>query len=129
MSSPPSASAGPAAARPAKARADKADERGHRRPRPRPLVGVGEVAVHGEHQVAVGDELRQAGLVGDQGAHQTGVGRDERQGVDGAAAAGEQVDRPGVQRRDDPPDVVGVLLGAGLGGMVGMPAPAAPRGS
>ena len=41
-----------------------------------------------------------------------GVGRDEGQRVDGAAAAREEVDRAAADGLDDPVEVVGVLLRA-----------------
>ena len=41
-----------------------------------------------------------------------GMLRDQRQRVHGTTAAGEQVDRSGPERRDDPMDVVGVLVRA-----------------
>jgi hypothetical protein len=47
------------------------------------------------------------------------------QRVDGAAAAGEDVCRPGAQRIDQPVQIVGLLLDRGLRGAVG--ALAAPR--
>jgi hypothetical protein len=45
--------------------------------------------------------------------------------VDGTAAAGEDVHRPGAQRIDEPAQIVGLLLDQGLRGAVG--ALAAPR--
>ena len=51
-----------------------------------------------------------------------GVLGHQGQRVDGAAAAGEDVRRSGVQRGDQPVQVVGVLIGGGFGGAVGAPA-------
>ncbi len=55
--------------------------------------------------------------------------RHECQRVDRATAAGEEVDRTQVELGQDPTQVVGVLLGRGLGGRVGLVLRSTPLGS
>ena len=62
-------------------------------------------------RLSVGEELGERRLVGHQGPHVLGIAGDERQCVDRAAAAREQVDRPAFELLDDPMQVVGVLIG------------------
>ena len=54
-----------------------------------------------------------ARLVRDEGAHLLRMRRDQRQRIDRAATAGEQVDGAGVELGDQPAQVVGVLLRRG----------------
>ena len=51
-----------------------------------------------------------------QGADQPGMAGHQGQRVDRAAAAAEDVGRPGVQRLDQPAQIPGVLGGLGPGG-------------
>ena len=92
-------------------------------PKPTLLVGLGDRAAGREGGLVVGDQRGQRRLVGDQGAHILGMRGHERERVDGAATAGEQVDRSQAQRLDDPMDVVRVLLGRRLAGRVVLGAP------
>jgi hypothetical protein len=57
--------------------------------------------------------------VRDEHSHLLRVLRDERERVDRAAAAREHVHRPVRDRRDEPVQVVGVLVRCRLGGAVG----------
>ena len=66
-------------------------------------------------------------LVGHQAAHVVGVGRHQRERVDGAAAAREQVHRARAERRDHPVEVFRVLLGGT--GVVSVGLRPEPRGS
>jgi len=50
------------------------------------------------------------------------------QRVDRAAAAGEDVHRPGIERGDDPVQVISVLIRRGLGSVVGARAALHPAG-
>jgi hypothetical protein len=64
--------------------------------------------------------------VRDERPYLLGVIGHEGQRVHGAAAAGEEVDRPGIDRGDEPMQVVGVLLDRVLRGAVGASAPLGP---
>ena len=70
--------------------------------------------------LAVGQDRGERRLVRDERPHVLRVLRHEGERVDGAAAAGEEVDRAAAELGDDPVEVVGVLLGRGLAGGIGL---------
>ena len=109
--------------------ADHGDELGHRRPHAAALVGLADVRARGQRRLAVGQELGRRRLVRDEGADLLRVAGDQGQRVDRAAAAREEVDRSGAERRDQPVQVVGMLVGRRLGGAVGARLRSTPRGS
>jgi hypothetical protein len=87
----------------------------HRGPHPVAHVRVVDVSRCGERRFAIGDHLGGRRLVRDEGLDLLRMPRDEGQGVHRAAAAREEVHGSCVQRRNQPVDVVGVLIGRRLG--------------
>ena len=79
--------------------------------------------------LAIGQHLGERRLVRDEGPDILGMAGDQGQRVDGATAAGEEVDGSAADRLDHAVDVVGVLLGRGLGGVVVLRLRSTPRGS
>ena len=82
--------------------ADQRDERGHRRAEAAALVGLADAGARGQHRLTVGQLLGGGRLVRHQGADQPGMPGHQGQRVDRAAAAAEDIGRPGVQRLDQP---------------------------
>ena len=62
----------------------------------------------------------------DEGQHILRMLRDESERVHRTAAAREEIDRSGVQRLDDPMQVVRMLVGRRLGRGIGLRAPLGP---
>src|SRR6185312_17541790 len=89
------------------------------------LVGLIDAHARGQRLLTVRQFLGGWRLVRYQDADLLGVLGHQGERVDGAAAAGEDVHRTGVQRIDQPVQIVGVLLDRGLQGAVGTLA--APR--
>ena len=79
-----------------------------------PLVGLVNVDRRRQRLRAVGQDGRSRRLVRDEGPHLLRVPRHQHEPVDRAAAAGEDVHRPAAERRDQPVQIVRVLLGLGL---------------
>ena len=77
-------------------------------------------------QLAIGEHRDQWRFVRDERPYLLRVLRYEGQRVHRAATAGEQVDRPGIDRRDEPMQVVRVLLDGVLRRAVGALAPLRP---
>jgi len=100
--------------------ADDRDELRHPGSQPTAHVRLVDIPRRGQRRVAVGQHLRGRRLVRHQRPDLLSVPRHQRQHVDGATAAGEDVHRPGVERRDQPVQVVGVPGWRGLGGTVGV---------
>ena len=69
-------------------------------------------------EVGIRQQRQQRRLVGDEGGHVLGVRRHEGQRVDGPAAAGEQVDRPGPSSAMRACRSVACMLGGALVGAV-----------
>jgi len=90
------------------------------------LVGLVHVAGRGQCPLAIGEHRDQWRFVRDERPYLLRVVRYEGQRVHRAAAAGEQVDRPGIDRRDEPMQVVRVLLDGVLRRAVGALAPLRP---
>jgi NADPH:quinone reductase-like Zn-dependent oxidoreductase len=104
------------------------DELGHRRAEPAAQVRVVDVHAGGEYRSAVWQYAEGGRLVRDERPDLVRVLGDKRQRVDRPAAARENVHRPGTERRDQPVQVVGVLVGGGLKRAVcPSAAPGAPR--
>ena len=95
------------------------DEFRHRRAEAAALVRLTDVHTRGQHLVVIRQFGEGGRLVRYQRADLLRVLGHQGQRVDGAAAAGEDVHRSGVQRGDQPVQVVGVLVRGGLGGAVG----------
>ena len=74
-----------------------------------------DVSGCGEGRFAIGDHLGGRRLVRDEGSDLVRMPGDEGKGVHRSAAAREEINRSGVQRRDQPVDVVCVLIGRRLG--------------
>jgi len=91
--------------------ADQRNEGGHRRAVAAALVGLADVGARGQHGLTVGQLSRGGRFVRHQRADQPGMPGHQGQRVDRAAAAAEDVGRPGVHRPDQPAQVVGVLAG------------------
>ena len=105
--------------------ADERDEFRHRRAKALAQVGLMDGLARGQRRLAVGQLLGGGRLVRHQGADLLRVPGHQGKPVDGAAAATEDVHRPGGHDIDQPVQVVGLLLDRGLRGAVG--ALAAPR--
>ena len=103
--------------------ADDRDELRHRRPEADTVVRFADVRARRQHRLAVRQFLRGRRLVRHQRMDLFGVLSHQGQAVDRAAAAGEDVHRAGVQRRDQPVQIVRVLVRRGLAGAVGALAP------
>ena len=69
------------------------------RPKPLFMVGVVDVAVGGQHGLAVGQHVAMRRLMGDEDAHVGRMRGDQGQRIHRASAAGEQVDRPTAEVR------------------------------
>ena len=95
----------------------------------RSLVRLVDGPGRGQRVLAVRQHRGQWRLVCDERAHVVRVRRHERQGVDGAAAAGEEVDRPGSDGLDESMQVVGVLRGRRLRAGSSFVGRSDPRGS
>ena len=110
--------------------ADDRDEVGHAGAEAAALVGLVDRLGGRQGGLAVGEDRASGGSCATSVRTSLRMRRDERQRVHRAAAAREQVDRPGAERLDDPMQVVGVLLGRRLG-RPGRPSRCAPtpRGS
>ena len=100
-------------------------------PAPKPRCSYASLmARHGGLGVlGVRQQGGQRRLVGHQRADVVRVRGDEGQGIDGAAAAGEQVNRLAAYRLDDPMQVIGVLARFGLRAWSSLVLRSAPRGS
>ena len=95
--------------------AGERDELRHRRPearRARRCRGCPTMAA--ERLLAVRQQRRGRRLVRDERAHLLRMLGDQRERVDGPAAAGEEVHRPATEFGDQPVQVVGVLVRRGL---------------
>ena len=88
-------------------------------PKPLAQVRLADVRARRQRRLAVGQHLGGRRLVRDERPDLLRVLGHQGQRVDRAAAAGEEVDRAGAERRDQPVQVVGVLVGRGLAGAVG----------
>ena len=94
--------------------ADDADEGSHAGARATLHVRLVDRPAGGQRVLAVRHERGERRLVGDERPHVVGMLRDEGEGVDRAAAAGEAVHRP-ADGLDDPMDVIGVDARALIG--------------
>ena len=106
--------------------AGERDELRHPRAHPAALVGLVHVAGRGQCPLAIGEHRDEWRFVRDERPHLLRVLGHEGQRVHRAAAAGEQVHRPGIDRRDEPMQVVRVLLDRVLRRAVGARAPLRP---
>jgi hypothetical protein len=84
------------------------------------LVGLLHRAGGRQRVLPVGQDRGERRLVRDQRPHVPRVPGHQRERVDRAAAAGEQVDRPATDRLDEPVQVVGVDVGRDRAGRVGL---------
>lgn len=94
------------------------DEFGHRRTEAVTSIGQVNVQRRGKYLFAVWEHLGGRRLMSDEYPDILRMPRYQRKSVDGAAAAGEHVHRPGVQRRYHPAQVIRVLTGGRFGGAV-----------
>ncbi len=108
--------------------AGESEELRHRRPEALAVVRLADVDAGGQHLLAVRQRLAGRRLVCDERPDLLWMAGHERERVHGPAAAGEDVHGSGVDGRDHPVQVVGVLVGRGLGGAVGPLAPVHPAG-
>ena len=88
-------------------------------PFPAPLIGLVDRLAGGERLVRIRQQAGRRRLVRHECPYEVRVGRDEREGVDGAAAAGEHVDRAPADRVDHGAHVVGMDLRVDLDVRVG----------
>jgi hypothetical protein len=108
--------------------ADDRDELRHRRAEAAAVVRLADARARGQYRLVVRHFGGGGRLVRHERADLLGVLGHQGQRVDRAAAAGEDVHRAGVQRGDQPVQVVRVLVRRGLAGAVGaLAAPGAAR--
>ena len=106
--------------------ADERDELRHRRTEPVSEIRLVDVTAGAERFLAIRDLPGGRRLVRDEDPDLLRMPGHQGQGVHRTAAGGEQVHRPGVQLRDQPVQVVRVLIRGGLAG-AGRPSGCVPR--
>ncbi len=87
-----------------------------------------DVDARGQHLLAVRQYLCRRWLVGDEGPDLLRMAGHQGERVHRPTAGREDVHRSGIERRDQPVQVVGVLIRRGFGGAVGPPASLRPAG-
>ena len=79
-----------------------------------------DVDARGQGRLAIRQHVRRRRLVRDERSDLLWMRGHQGQRVHGAAAAGEEIHRTGVELRDQPVEVVRVLVGRRLGRVVGL---------